>query len=62
MSHLQELEIGLRSIAVPIFDAHGNMLAAMNIGTNAARITVARLESTYLPKLKAIQSELTGVL
>lgn len=33
----QELETGLRSLAVPIYDRNGRILAALNVGTHAAR-------------------------
>ncbi|WP_404295767.1 IclR family transcriptional regulator C-terminal domain-containing protein [Halomonas sp.] len=48
----QELDSGLRSIAVPAFDANGKLLGAINISTNAARISHATLMETYLPLLQ----------
>lgn len=48
----QELEIGLRSIAVPVVDSAGNVLAAMNVGTHAARVPIRELESRILPPLR----------
>ena len=35
----QELEQGLRSIAVPVYDASGQVLAALNVSTQAGRVT-----------------------
>ncbi|WP_136254130.1 IclR family transcriptional regulator domain-containing protein [Onishia niordana] len=49
----QELDSGLRSLAVPAFDAHGKLLGAINISTNAARIPVETLTDTFLPLLQA---------
>lgn len=57
----QELEMGLRSIAVPVKDSAGNVLAAMNVGTQAARVTVRELESRILPPLRAAAADL-GIL
>jgi IclR family pca regulon transcriptional regulator len=48
----QELEPGLRSIAVPIIDGAGRTVAALNIGTHAARVTIDRLRREFLPPLR----------
>lgn len=48
----QELDPGLRSVAVPAFDAKGKLLGALNISTNAARIDMNTLLTTYLPLLQ----------
>jgi IclR family transcriptional regulator, pca regulon regulatory protein len=58
----QELEIGLRSIAVPVRDQSGTVVAAMNIGTHASRITVAEMEKTFLPELQSAANELGSLL
>lgn len=47
----QELEIGLRSIAVPVNGPDGHATAALNVGVQAARISVAEMESRILPAL-----------
>ena len=49
----QELEVGLRSLAVPIFDFNGCAIAALNIGTQASRWTVGALQKDALPVLQA---------
>ena len=54
----QELEIGLRSIAVPVRDQAGKVVAAMNIGTHASRVTLAEMERTFLPELRSAAIEL----
>jgi IclR family pca regulon transcriptional regulator len=48
----QELEPGLRSIAVPIVDGAGRTVAALNVGTHAARVTIERLRREILPPLR----------
>lgn len=48
----QELDSGLRSIAVPAFDANGKLLGAINISTNAARVAFDTLMTEYLPLLQ----------
>ncbi|WP_346796868.1 IclR family transcriptional regulator C-terminal domain-containing protein [Halomonas sp. Bachu 37] len=48
----QELDPGLRSLAVPAFDASGKLLGAINISTNAARVDLETLLRDYLPVLQ----------
>ncbi|MGA9858634.1 MAG: IclR family transcriptional regulator C-terminal domain-containing protein [Solirubrobacteraceae bacterium] len=45
----QELEEGLRSLAVPIHDAAGTVLAALNVSVHASRGTMASLRRDVLP-------------
>jgi IclR family pca regulon transcriptional regulator len=49
----QELESGLRSIAVPIHGSTGKIVAAMNVATPTSQITLEKLRSEVLPELKA---------
>lgn len=48
----QELEEGLRSIAVPVEDAHGRVVAALNVATHASRGTADGLRRDVLPALR----------
>jgi IclR family transcriptional regulator, pca regulon regulatory protein len=45
----QELEEGLRSLAVPIRDAAGTVVAALNVSVHASRGTMASLRRDILP-------------
>jgi IclR family pca regulon transcriptional regulator len=56
----QELEPGLRSIAVPVL-AGGRIIAALNIGTQALRISPADLRTAYLPALRRIAADLQAI-
>lgn len=47
----QELEDGVRSIAAPIANNHGRVLAALNVSCHASRSTVEQMIDDYLPKL-----------
>jgi IclR family pca regulon transcriptional regulator len=47
----QELEMGVRSIAAPIRDLRGDVLAAINVSTHAGRVTVEEMERDFLPDL-----------
>jgi len=48
----QELDSGLRSVAVPVFAWSGELLGAINISTNAARVDIETLMGVYLPRLQ----------
>ena len=56
--HDQELEIGLRSIAVPVRDGAGAVVAAMNVGSTTARISRDDLLVKILPALRSVAAEL----
>jgi len=58
----QEVEIGLRSIAIPLYDARGTTIAAMNIGVAATQKSAEQLVQRYLPAMRRVQSELRTVL
>lgn len=58
----QELEMGLRSIAVPIRDGHGRVVAAMNVGAHAVHMSTRELETRALPALRTAAQELGAVL
>jgi IclR family transcriptional regulator, pca regulon regulatory protein len=58
----EELEVGLRSIAVPVRSAAGRVVAAMNVGAQVARATVHDLETRVLPPLRAAAQDLGAVL
>jgi len=58
----QELEIGLRSIAVPVAPSEGRVAAALNVSTQAARVTVAEMEKRFLPVLRAAARDLGMLL
>ncbi|TDC40299.1 IclR family transcriptional regulator C-terminal domain-containing protein [Micromonospora sp. KC213] len=48
----EELEEGLRSIAVPIHDRTGQVVAAINVSTHAGRGTTDQARAEFLPKLR----------
>jgi IclR family pca regulon transcriptional regulator len=48
----QELEVGVRSVAVPLHDSAGRVFGAMNISTNATRVPAERLLGDHLPVLR----------
>ena len=48
----EELEVGLRSIAVPVRDRAGRVVAELNISTQASRFSPAEMEREILPPLR----------
>ena len=58
----QELEVGLRSLAVPVKSATGRVIAAMNVGAQAQRMPLHEIHSRFLPQLQAAAHELTLTL
>jgi IclR family pca regulon transcriptional regulator len=58
----QELEIGLRSIAVPVRNAVGEVVAAMNVGAQASRVSLRDMVDTFLPVLRSAADRLGGQL
>ena len=49
----QELEEGLRALAVPIHDSDGRVIAAVNVAVHAKRWTVDAMRAQLLPRLIA---------
>lgn len=58
----EELELGLRSIAVPVRGASGQVLAALNVGAQAGRVSVERMRQEFLPVLQRGARELAVLL
>ncbi|RWR28333.1 IclR family transcriptional regulator [Sinirhodobacter populi] len=58
----QEVEIGLRSIAVPLYSTAGRVVAALNTGVAAVQAAPGELETLYLPALLKVQDGLRRVL
>ena len=58
----EELEIGLRSIAVPVRGASGMPVAALGVGAQAGRANRSQLEQNFLPLLLNAASDLSVLL
>lgn len=58
----QEVELGLRSIAVPLRNARGAIIAALNVGVPATQRQVEDLARLYLPAMQTVQAELKAML
>ena len=58
----EELELGLRSLAVVLRDRAGRPLAALNVSASAQRTTAAAMVETYLPMLQEAARRITQTL
>ncbi|HGS7066945.1 TPA: IclR family transcriptional regulator C-terminal domain-containing protein [Klebsiella quasipneumoniae subsp. quasipneumoniae] len=58
----QELEMGLRSLAVPLFNAQGQAQAALNVGVHAGQMSAREMIDRVLPELQKAARELTLLL
>jgi len=58
----QEREVGVRSVAVPLNDASGRTVAAINISAHASRVTMEALETTYLAALREAADQINARL
>ena len=55
----QEYEVGLRSLAVPVYAASGRVVATLNLSGNAPRISVLELQSRVHSHLRNAANELS---
>lgn len=47
----EEIELGVRSIAIPMFNQAGETVAAMSISTHSERMTTSEMVRVYLPTM-----------
>jgi IclR family pca regulon transcriptional regulator len=58
----EELETGLRSIAMPILDRSGQAVAALNLSTHSTRTTRGSMRERFLPALQHVASQITTTI
>jgi IclR family pca regulon transcriptional regulator len=58
----QEVEAGLRSVAVPLSNGRGQVIAALNVGLAAGLEPVGELAARLVPDLKVVAAHLRGLL
>jgi IclR family transcriptional regulator, pca regulon regulatory protein len=58
----EELERGLRSIAVPVVDRDGQCVGALNLSTHSTRTTRNELRETFLPELRAVAQQVSALV
>ncbi|MEP9351924.1 hypothetical protein [Xanthobacter sp. KR7-225] len=58
----RELAVGLRSIAVPLLNAHGDAVAARHLGLPALAGGAETLATRHLPARRRVQEEVRKIL
>ena len=58
----QEFEVGLRSLAVPVFTSSGRCVATINLSGNAPRLSALEMQTRFLPHLRNAANELAVFL
>jgi len=58
----QEVEVGLRSIAVPLKNPRGQIVAALNTGLPMSDEVMQTIVERYLPPLLSVSKELSGIV
>jgi IclR family transcriptional regulator, pca regulon regulatory protein len=58
----QEYEVGLRSIAVPVYSSSGRVVATLNLSGNAPRLSVLEMQNRFLTPLRNAANELSVFL
>jgi IclR family transcriptional regulator, pca regulon regulatory protein len=58
----QEVELGLQSLAVPLCNSRGRVLAALNVGMASGTTPAGDMPGRFLPALETVQAELKALL
>ena len=58
----EELERGLRSIAVPIVDRIGQAVGALNLSTHSTRTTRNEMRERFLPALRTVAERISATI
>lgn len=58
----QEFEMGLRSLAVPVYAPSGKVIATVNLSGNAQRMPLLEMQTQFLPHLRSAANELSVFL
>jgi IclR family transcriptional regulator, pca regulon regulatory protein len=61
-SALDELDYGIVSVAIPIFDGHHRAIAAVNCSTSTSRVSQDELVATRIPPLREAAREIEAEL
>jgi IclR family transcriptional regulator, pca regulon regulatory protein len=57
----EELELGLRALAVPVLDRAGQALGAINLSTHSTRTTRNEMRDRFLPELNRIAEQISSM-
>lgn len=56
----EELALGIRSVAAPLRDGTGRVIAALNVNAHSAETSIETLTEAYLPKLLTTAAEISA--
>jgi IclR family pca regulon transcriptional regulator len=54
----QELEIGVRSVAVPVRDSRGKVIASVNASAHSTRVDAETMVAVFLPRIVEVASSI----
>jgi IclR family pca regulon transcriptional regulator len=57
----EELERGLRALAVPVLDRGGQMVGAINLSTHSTRTTRNEMRERFLPELNRVAEQVSSM-
>ena len=57
----EELERGLRALAVPVLDRSGQAVGAINLSTHASRNTRNEMREHFLPELNRVAAQVSSM-
>lgn len=58
----EELELGVCSIAIPLFNTKGQTVGGLNIGAQSARASPSHMIANFLPLMRKVQTEVQSLL
>jgi IclR family transcriptional regulator, pca regulon regulatory protein len=58
----EELELGLISLAVPIRDRAGRVVAAINVSSQPQRQSVSSMQKQFLPRLQHVADRISALM
>jgi IclR family pca regulon transcriptional regulator len=58
----EELELGIRAVAAPVFNESGRVTAAVNVSTTVARTSVQEIHENIVPALLSTVTEISTAL
>lgn len=58
----EELERGLRSIAVPVVHRSGQAIAGLNVSTHSTRTTRNEMRERFLPRLREVAGQISALV
>jgi IclR family pca regulon transcriptional regulator len=58
----QELELGVRSVAAPLRNGTGRVIAAINVSTHAGRTDLGQITTEFVPRLLETARQINAAL